>query len=253
MEIININQVNIDKEHICCSLSDKKGENGVSCKKAWMKDRFAEGLVFKKLDVRGKVLIEYIPAENAWCPIEASGYMFINCFWVSGQFKGKGYGNKLLQECIDDAKAKGRKGLVVLSSKKKRPFLSDPTYLKYKGFLVCDVAQPYYELLYLPFENGTSKPIFKECCKNGQINEKDFVLYYSNQCPFTEKYAFQMAEFAEVNGVRFTLLKYDTKEQAQNAPSPFTIYSLFYDGKFVTNEILSETKFAKLLSEKLPS
>ena len=35
--------------------------------------------------------IEYIPAENAWVPINADGYMYIDCLWVSGSFKGKGY------------------------------------------------------------------------------------------------------------------------------------------------------------------
>ena len=55
-----------------------------------MTERFAEGFVFKKLDVRGKVFIEYGPAEKAWCPIVADGYMHVDCFWVSGQFKGQG-------------------------------------------------------------------------------------------------------------------------------------------------------------------
>ena len=34
-------------------------------------------------------------------------------------------------------------------------------------------------------------------------------------------------------------------EQAQNAPAPFTTYSLFYNGKFLTNEILSEKSFGR--------
>ena len=31
------------------------------------------------------------PAEYAWIPIEAEGYMYIDCMWVSGSFKGHGY------------------------------------------------------------------------------------------------------------------------------------------------------------------
>lgn len=49
-------------------------------KKEWMKNRFAEGLVFLKCDVRGKCFIEYIPAESAWAPVYAPDYMYINCF-----------------------------------------------------------------------------------------------------------------------------------------------------------------------------
>lgn len=146
-KIVELSLDNIEKEHICCAISDKKGENRVKSKKDWLKDRIKEGLVFAKLDVRGKVFIEYIPAEHAWAPIEADGYMYINCFWVSGKYKGKGNADKLINYCIEDAKRKNKKGLVVLSSETKKPFLSDPKYLKYKGFKVADKAKPYYELL----------------------------------------------------------------------------------------------------------
>ncbi|MCX8129748.1 MAG: GNAT family N-acetyltransferase [Clostridia bacterium] len=250
MKIMSIDSSNIDSEHICCAISEKKGETCVASKKAWMKRQFEEGLVFKKLDIRGKVFIEYIPAENAWCPIEAGGYMYINCFWVSGQFKGQGYANKLLDECINDAKRQCKKGLVILSSKKKIPFLSDPKYLKYKGFKTCDTAEPYYELLYLPFDENMDKPKFKHCCKRASIDEKGMVLFYSNQCPHTDKYAPLIAEIAKSKGKNITLKKIESKEQAQNAPAPFTTYSFFYDGQFVTNEIFSDSKFVKFLEEK---
>ncbi|MFR2645144.1 MAG: YoaP domain-containing protein [Blautia coccoides] len=45
-------------------------------------------------------------------------------------------------------------------------------------------------------------------------------------------------------------IRFESKDQAQNAPSPFTTYSLFYNGTFLTNEILSEKKFEKILSEQ---
>ena len=80
-------------------------------KKEWMKNRFAEGLVFLKCDVSGKCFIEYIPAESAWAPVYAPDYMYINCFWIAGQFKGHGYSNLLLEECIRDSREKGKKGV----------------------------------------------------------------------------------------------------------------------------------------------
>jgi ribosomal protein S18 acetylase RimI-like enzyme len=247
LDIINIDRSNIDQEHICCAISDKKGETCVASKKAWMKSQFESGLVFKRIDARGKVFIEYIPAENAWSPIEAEGYLFINCFWVSGQFKGQGYANRLLDECISDAKAQNKNGLVALSSVKKMPFLSDPKYLKYKGFQICDTADPYYELLYLPFQHNELKPKFKECCRNASIYDQGMVLYYTNQCPHTDKYVPLIAEIAKTKGQSITIKKIETKEQAQNAPAPFITYSFFYNGKFVTNEIFSGKKFEKFL------
>jgi ribosomal protein S18 acetylase RimI-like enzyme len=249
MEIITVDQDNIEREHICCAISDKKGETCVELKKAWMKERFRDGLTFRKLDARGKVFIECIPAEKAWCPVSADGYMHINCFWVSGQFKGQGYANRLLEQCITDAEAKGKLGLTALSSVKKMPFLSDPGYLKHKGFMTADAAKPYYELLYLPFADNAPVPQFKDCVKRSKIDEKGMVLYYSDQCPFADKYAEIIRGAAERRGTTVKLYKIESTEEAQNAPAPFTTYSFFYNGDFITNEIFSEKKFEKFLDD----
>jgi len=250
MEIINVNQDNVEREHICCAISDIKGETCVSSKKAWLSERFKDGLVFKKLDARGKVFIEYIPAEKAWYPIEADGYMHINCFWVSGQFKGKGYANQLLAQCIEDAKAKGKCGLTIVASEKKRGYLPDPDYMKYKGFKTADTALPFFVLYYLPFIEKAFVPKFKEYAKYGKIDEKGMVLYYTNQCPHTDKYAPLINTIAQRRGRSISFHKIETTEQAQNAPTPFTTYSFFYDGEFVANEIFSEKKFIKFLDEQ---
>ena len=117
MEYIQLTQENLQKEHICCSMTEKKGDHSVTDKKAWLKERMEEGLVFYKADVRGKVFIEYIPAQAAWFPIQTDNWMHINCLWVSGSFKGCGYSDELLEHCIADAKAKGMHGLTILDRK----------------------------------------------------------------------------------------------------------------------------------------
>lgn len=249
MSIITVTLDNLDTEHICCAINEKKGENCIGSKKTWMKDRIKEGLVFKKLDARGKVFIEYIPAEYAFVPIDANDYMHINCFWVSGKYQGQGHAGELLEECIKDAKEKGKIGLTILSSDKKRTFLSDPKFLKYKGFNVADTAQPYFQLLYMPFDENAPVPKFKSCCKSGQIDEKGIVLYYSNGCPYTDKYMEIIKEHALSEGHIFTAHKIETLVQAKNSPTPFTIYSIYSEGKFVTNEILTPGKFDKLITK----
>lgn len=249
MELVKLTHENIDKEHICCAISNNKDIQVIS-KKNWLKDRLDEGLVFLKGNVRGKCFIEYIPAEYAWAPIEAEGCMYIDCLWVSGQFKGHGYSNLLLDACICDSKAKGKKGLVILSSKKKMGFLSDPKYMSYKGFQTVDTAEPYFELMYLPFEEDASLPRFRDSMgRHGDMPE-GFVLYYTNQCPFTAKYVPMLEEMAKARNAAFQSVHIQTREDAQNAPSPFTAFSLFYDGQLVTHEILSEKKFDKILADK---
>ena len=246
MELVKLTHENIDQEHICCAISGNK-DIQVMSKKNWLQERLDEGLVFLKGNVRGKCFIEYIPAEYAWVPIEAEGYMYIDCLWVSGQFKGHGYSNLLLDACIRDSKEKGKKGLVILSSKKKMGFLSDPKYMQYKGFQPADTAEPYFELMHLPLEEGAPIPHFRDAVCGHKTIPKGFALYYTNQCPFTAKYVPILEDMAKARNAVFQSIHIQTREDAQNAPSPFTTFSLFYDGQFVTHEILSEKKFDKIL------
>ena len=247
MEYIRVTKDNLEKEHICCAISNNKDAQ-VSSKKAWLSERFDEGLVFLKSTERGKCFIEYIPAENAWNPVDAPGYMYINCLWVSGSLKGHGYSGDLLAECIEDSKGKGKKGLCILAAAKKKPFLADPKFLKHKGFEVCDEADNGIQLWYLPFEKVSDVPKFRECAKHPHIDEKGYVLYYTNQCPFNAKYVPVLEETARKNGIRFRAVKIKNREAARNAPTPITTYSLFYDGEYVTNEQMNDTKFLKLVN-----
>ena len=129
MEYIRVTKDNLEREHICCAISNNK-DIQVASKKAWLSGRLDEGLVFLKSVERGKCFIEYLPAEMAWNPIDAAGWMYIDCLWVSGSLKGHGYANDLLGACIADSREKGKRGLCILSTAKKKPFLADPKFLK---------------------------------------------------------------------------------------------------------------------------
>ena len=247
MEYVRVTKDNLESEHICCAISSNK-DIQVASKKAWLAQRFDDGLVFLKSVERGKCFIEYIPAENAWNPIIAGGYMYIDCLWVSGAFKGHGYSNELLAECVNDSKSKGKIGLCILSSGKKKPFLADPKYLKRKGFAVCDEAENGIQLWYLPFAPDAAKPCFKECARHPHVEESGYVLYYTSQCPFNAKYVPVVEMAAKERGVSFKAIHLESKEDAQNAPTPITTYALFCDGEYLTNEQMNDTKFIKLLS-----
>lgn len=248
MDIITLTKENLEQEHICCAIASNKDCQMIS-KKSWLEKRLDEGLMFKKCDVRGKCFIEYIPAEMAWSPVNANDYMYIDCFWIAGQFKGNGYANLLLEECIKDSKAKGKVGLVALSSQKKKPYLSDPGYLKHKGFKVADVSEPFYELLYLPFEESAPVPVFMDSVKTGKIQEKDFVLYYSHQCPYTAKHVPMIQKAAKEANIPLQCILLESATQAKQVPSPFTTFSLFYNGDFITHEMMTDSKFVKLATQ----
>ncbi len=247
MEIITLNEENIDTEHICCALSDKKSYGGYLEKKAWLKRQIAKGYVFKKLNVNHKVFIEYCPAEIAWLPVTAPGYMAVNCFWVAGQYGGKGYGKRLLDECKKDAADKN--GILVLTSSKKKPYIADKKFFIKHGFAVCDSAPPYFELLVYKNNPDAVNPVFNQAARENTVIGKDgLTVFYSNRCPFTEYYVNGVLKgLADREGMPLEIIKIDSAEQAGGLPSAFSIYSLFYKGKFVTHEILTETKFRKIM------
>ena len=243
MDYIRVTKENIDKEHICCAMSGKQS----LAKKEWLKQRFEEGLVFYRSAERGKCFIEYIPSENAWVPIDAAGWLYINCLWVSGSLKGHGYSSELLEECLRDAKAQGKNGVCILCAEgRKREFLADPKFLTHKGFKVSDVSDCGINLMYLPLAESAQPPRFKACAKHPKVEENGFVLYYTDQCPYTYYWVPRVQEIAKEHGIPFKAIHIAEKETAQNVPAPVTTYALFRDGKFVTQSIQSDKKFLKL-------
>ncbi|MFC1913490.1 hypothetical protein ACFLX7_04810 [Chloroflexota bacterium] len=83
VEIIDINTDNI-LEYEICGYKDIEHE-GLKRKIEWLEDRFSEGMRIKTLysnEGGTKGMIEYIPGEYNWRPVEVSGYMFIHCIFV---------------------------------------------------------------------------------------------------------------------------------------------------------------------------
>lgn len=253
MNIITIDKSNIDQEHICCAIgNDKQNKSRADLKKEWMKARFDEGLTFKRFDQRGKLFIEYMPIETVWKPVIGTNFMVINCLWVSGQFKGKGLSTQLLNECIQDAKAKKMDGIAVVSSAKVKPFLTDKKlYLKH-GFEVVDSALPDFELLVLKFNQDASNPKFADHVKNGACsNHQGFTFIYSDQCPFMDEYVNLLSTISRGKEISCEIIKLKSHQEAQQMGSPFGTLGIYYNGEFKTHELMPEKKFEKFIEDLL--
>jgi ribosomal protein S18 acetylase RimI-like enzyme len=254
-EYINLTLDNLGNEHLCCAIADKKHQEGVASKKSLLEARLPEGHVFRKLNAKGKVFIEYGPLETAWIPVDGNNYIYIYCFWVAGSFKGKGHGKNLLDYCIEDARQQGKSGVCVLSSKKKKPFLSDPKFLKGFGFETIDSIDD-YELMVLNFDGAgtnhaeTNKPRFTDGARCGTIESNDLTVYYSSQCPYTNNCIEQIKGLSENNGIKLNLIKVDTLEKAKNVPAIFNNWAVFKDGRFLTNHLMNEGYFKKMVLEQ---
>jgi len=228
---------NIHEEHLCCAISDKKHQVGVDDKRSWLSERIPEGHIFRKLDVKGKVFIEYAPLETAWVPVNGKNFIYVFCFWVSGKYKSKGHGKKLLDYCIEDAKKRNRSGVCVLSSKKKTPFLSDKKYMLKHGFKDVDKIGD-YELLALSFDG--EKPVFADNARKQETVSKDLTIYYSKQCPYIPNCLEQVENYCNANNIPLNLVEVDSLEKARSVPGVFNNYAVFYQGKFQTVHLLNE-------------
>ncbi len=248
---ITLTPETIDTEHICCAISDKKCQEGYAAKKAWLKKEFANGYVFRRLDERAKVFIEYVPAEKAWLPVEAPGYLLINCFWVSGRYKGQGHGKALLQSVADDGRRQGKNGLVTVAGIKKLPFMSDTQWLRNQGFEIIETLPNGFCLLAMPLQPEAPAPAFKPCVQSGACGHTEgLAVYYTDRCPYPAYYIHNhLAPLAQTKGIPLKIIKLETREEAQNAPTPATLFSLFYNGRFITTDlsVCLENRFDKIV------
>ena len=158
---------------------------------------------------------------------------------------------KIEIENIRDAKEQGKKGICILCAEgRKREFLADPKFLKYKGFKVADISDCGINLMYLPLAENADQPRFKDCARHPKVSETGFVLYYTDQCPFTYYWVPKVQEAAKEHGISFQAFHITDKEAAQNVPAPVTTYALFRDGEFLTQGIQSDKKFLALAGIK---
>ena len=244
-EYINIDNTNIDSEHICCAIGDPKHQKGVDKKKQWIKSKLKDGHVFRKLNARGKVFIEYEPVETAWVPINGSNYEYIYCLWVAGSFKGKGIGRELIEYAIKDSKEKNKSGICTLVSQKKKPFIGEKKFFEHFGFKVVDTIDD-YELMALSFDNKET-PKFSDSTRSMKIDNKEFTIYYSNECPYVEHQIDELTEYSKSKDIKIEFIKIDSLEKAKNAPCIINNWANFYNGKFISNTILNANSFEKII------
>ena len=254
MTYITITKDNIGAEHICCAFSDKKCSESYELKKQWLTREFDNGYVFQRLDERAKVFIEYGPAEKSWVPVKAPNYMMIGCFWVSGKYKGNGHGKALIQKVISAAKNQEKDGLVTVVGTKKFHFMSDTKWLLRQGFEVVESIPSGFSLIELNFNKTSSRPYFNDSVKRGECPEKEgIVAYYSNRCPYSEYHVQEsLVETAKKRKLKLKVIKLETMGEAQSAPTPATIFSLFLNGKFITTNIsvCMDSRFDKIIGKQ---
>jgi len=251
IEIVDTNSDNILKYGVCGYKDIKKA--GYPEKIEWLKDRYREGMKIKILHSENdgtQGMIEYIPGEYCWRPVEASGYMFIHCIFVGFKraYKGKGYASLLLDECIKDAKRKNMYGVAVVT--RKGPFMAGKEIFLNNDFKIVDTALPDFELLINKFDNNAPIPKFKEDLNEKQSQYgKGITIIRADQCPYTVKNVKEISETAEKKfGIKPNIITLKNFKEAQNSPCAFGTFCILYNGKIIAHHPISKGRFTNIIN-----
>lgn len=246
-DFIELTGENLASEHLCCIIRSKKPHAGTEAKRQWLAERLKEGHVFRKLDEKSCVFIEYAPLETAWTPVVGDNYFYIYCLWVYGDCKGMGFGKQLMEACLADARAKGKSGVCMLGAKKQKTWLSDQAFAKKFGFETADITPGGYELLALSFD-GT-KPKFAETAKRERIESDELTIFYDLQCPYIMTAIENVRRYCGELDVPLSVIQVDTLEKAKSLPCPFNNWAVFYKGKFETVNLLDTIYLERILKK----
>ena len=208
-EFINLTAENICEEHLCCIIRSKKPHPGVEAKRSWLSGQLKEGHVFRKLNEKGCCFIEYAHLEKAWVPITGDNFYYIYCLWVDGKLKGKGYGRELMEYCIADAREKGKSGICMLGAKKQKNWLSNQAFAKKYGFETVDVTD------------------------NGYIYDK----------------IEDIRQYCESDNIPVSLILVDSLQKAKELTCVFNNWGAFYQGQFITVNLLDVPSVQKILKK----
>ncbi|MDD1724185.1 MAG: GNAT family N-acetyltransferase [Methanospirillum sp.] len=146
-----------------CGYKDLQKHEELRRKIAWFSLNYSLGLRIKALisEKDGyQGMVEYMPGEIAHRPVDAGGYLFIQCIFtgLKKEYKGKGYGEMLIRSCIQEAEQGEFKGVAVVT--RNGSFMAKKDIFLKLGFIVVDSAPPDFDLLALRFSHETPAPWF---------------------------------------------------------------------------------------------
>lgn len=243
---IDLTPENLENEHLCCIIRAKPNP-GITAKRAWLAARLPEGHVFRKLDVKDCVFIEYAPLETAWVPVVGDNWLYIYCLWVASTQKGHGYGSTLLASCIDDARRQGKSGVCMLGAQKQKAWLSDQNFARRFGFETVDTTPDGYELL--AFSLDGTKPRFATCVTQ-RIDDKAVVVYYDMQCPFIPARVAVLQKYCAEQGIPARFVEVDSLAAVKSLPCVFNNWAVFCGGVFQTVNQLDPAALERILKRK---
>ncbi len=106
-------------------------------------------------------------------------------------------------------------------------------------------------MLVRKFDSGAVNPAFQKGWdrKLAQYG-RGLTIIRSSQCPHIAKFAAEIIETAENEfGARPTVVDLESWSDAQNAPTPYAIFALIYNGRLLADHQISRTRFRNIMTK----
>jgi hypothetical protein len=192
--------------------------------------------------------IEYTSGEHAWRAVDAEGYLFIHCIWISpNKYKEEGYGSLLVEECVEDARREEKYGVAVVTS--EGSFMAGKALFLKNGFESVAEAKPSYRLMIKPLKQG---PLPKFRNWEAQLPKyRGLNIIYTNQCPWVARSISELTQTAREKGLELKVTELKTAKQAQDAPSVYAAFNLVYDGRLLADHYISNRRFLNIIKKEL--
>jgi hypothetical protein len=141
--------------------------------------------------------------------------------------------------------AKGKLGVAVVASDDS--FMASKDIFLKNGFKIVE-EDGKQQLLVKQIKKGKS-PSFKDYKK--QLEKyRGWNIVYSNQCPWVARFISELdKEIIRKLNVKIKELK--TPQQAQNAPSIYSVFTLIKEGKILADHYISGTRFNNIVNKEI--
>jgi L-amino acid N-acyltransferase YncA len=193
--------------------------------------------------------IEYTPGEFAWRAVNATGYLVIHCLWVVGRAKKKGYGSRLLNECLEQAQNRDKHGVVMVTSRGN--WLADNKLLLKHGFESVDQAPPSFDLMVKKFSNAPSPTFPHNWAERLRQYGSGLTIFRSDQCPYLDDATNTALETGRELGLETRVIELtDAQMVRELAPSVYGVFSLVYKGKLLSYNYELKKDLLKMLNDQ---
>ena len=250
MTILTVNEDNLNEfPQVVCFINAKNEHHGM--KITWLRERFREGLRIKVMKLQGEKsivgFVEYVPGEYAWRAVNAKGFMFIHCMWISpNKYRNQGFGRSLLEAVVEDAREQNQSGVVAMVSDGAFMIRKD-LFLK-NGFEVVQ-EEGDMQLVARRFNKKRALPLFNDV-KSRLAEYQGWHIVYSKQCPWVARFMEELKPILKREELSLDIHELTSALEAQNAPSHYATFNLIKDGRLLADRYISTTRFMNILKKE---